>query len=145
MKKKVPQKRDWPYQSQKKLFLFNDEEIDLQAQFLWQNENIKHIDFFLNNLTARLFKICKITRCINTDFEYKDFILIHMSKLGDDINPPKFTANDSHFGKLTLRPKDKITFLFKVYNKRCEDIERFNCTLSEPTPETKDGSIIIGD
>ncbi|WP_106792345.1 hypothetical protein [Aquimarina sp. Aq78] len=143
MEKRIPQKRNWPYQSQKKLFLFNDKEIDLQAQFLWHDENIKHIDFFLNNLTKKLFKICKITRCVNTDFEYKDYVLIHMSKLGDDIIPPKFPADENHFGKLTLRPKDKITFLFKVYGERCEVIERFNCTLPEPTPKTKDGSIIV--
>ena len=119
-------------------YLFNDAEIDLKSKFHWDSNNVVQIDLHLTNIGTRKFKICSLQRCKGTyPHPLDDYVLIHLSTHTDEDESSITVDIDT----LDLYVGKKQLFLFKESILDCHD--SYSCELGGPTPQTKDGSIIV--
>ncbi|WP_109298892.1 hypothetical protein [Aquimarina sp. AU474] len=141
---KPPQNRRWHMNSPYNQILFEDDEVELKAKIKVKNGKLKKMKLHLINMEnpqSNLYEICAVTRHVNMYIEFPDYILIHVIKSGTR-KEQKFKIDGNHIQEPEFDLGKKLTFLFKEYDNTCPNPPTYE--LPDTTPETKEGSIIIG-
>ncbi|WP_459212930.1 hypothetical protein [Aquimarina rhabdastrellae] len=122
---------------------FEDDDLLITTSISWSGSAIKEATFKLDAKRVFKYKILDIQYC-NKSSTYSDAFIIHLYKSEDLQDNLVFKSNLNNI-KLNSR-NDHILFLFKVHDTKLLNLleKDLNCNLNEGTPESKDGSIIIG-
>ncbi len=130
---------------------YKDNDLEIEAQITWNGNKVKKINFtpVPNTSQALKYEILHVNPCIDENFKLK--YMIHILERSD-ANPQTFPAKrNPHLKKLNFKAikKNSVFFEFKIHKIRLtpEEIQTIGeCSKygATYTPETKDGSIIIG-
>lgn len=135
--------RLWKSKNNKRKKIFKDHEVILRAKFNWQQDSdlLKKVEFKLKNRTSVYYDIFHITyeNSINTPINY---ILLHVTKSGTSETSKKSFSFQNQ--QLSLKKGDAFGVLFQIHPNEPTSMTNINHGLEPLTPESKDGSIIIG-